>query len=122
MPNRRHVGVADFAVASTLFFSNAQAQDSTYSRGLNGWREQHLANFDHMPLTRLELVFLQCSRESSRRMLSFDEAVPCAIAWDALLRRRFDGKVEALLVWWRTRRDSLEDCRPSDETACNGGS
>jgi hypothetical protein len=33
------------------------------------------------------------------------EAVPCAMAWDALLKRQFGGNVEAFLAWWRAHRD-----------------
>ena len=119
MPTKRHVVASALLVALTPFVATAQAQGSTPSLGVFGWREQLLACFDRMPIARLETAFLRCSRESSRRMLSFDDAVPCGIAWDTLLRRSFDGNVEALLSWWRTRRDDPEGARPSGESVCD---
>lgn len=68
-------------------------------------REQWLASFDRMSEPVLAAAFLRCDREASVRMLSFEDGVRCAMAWDALLRRVFFGDVDALIAWWRAHRD-----------------
>jgi hypothetical protein len=55
--------------------------------------------------------FLACDRASSDRLMAMDEGARCAMAWDTLLRRRFDGNVTALLAWWRAERERR---RPTD--------
>jgi hypothetical protein len=81
---------------------HAQTVDATL--GVFAARERLLAHFDGLPEPHLKTVFLRCAEESSQRALGLEEAVPCAMAWDALLRRSFAGDVEALLGWWRTHR------------------
>jgi hypothetical protein len=100
-----HVGAV--ALTATLLGTSAlaQPQPSAAALGVLGERDQFLQVFDRMPRRDLEAVFLRCSRESSLRYMGFDQAVPCAMAWDALLRRGFDGHVDALLAWWRVHRD-----------------
>jgi hypothetical protein len=58
------------------------------------------------PLTEAELksAVLRCDQDSAQRMLSFVEAMPCFLAWDALLKRSFGGSVDALLAWWQANR------------------
>jgi hypothetical protein len=76
---------------------------SSQSQGMLGLLEQRdalLAHFDRLPEANLKAVFLSCSRESSRRVMSADEGALCAMAWDELLER-FGGNVDALLAWWR---------------------
>lgn len=68
-------------------------------------REQWLASFDRMPETALATAFLRCDREARVHMLSFEDGVRCAMAWDALLRRLFAGDVDALIAWWLVHRD-----------------
>jgi hypothetical protein len=68
-------------------------------------RAQWPASFDRMPEQALATAFLRCHREAQVRMLSFEDGVRCAMAWDALLRRVFAGNVDALLAWWRVHRD-----------------
>jgi hypothetical protein len=58
-----------------------------------------------MPQVRLEDVFLRCTHESSERLFGPEEAVPCAMAWDTLLKRQFSGNIDALLAWWRAHRE-----------------
>jgi hypothetical protein len=67
-------------------------------------RERMLAAFDQLPVPRLEVVFMECDRASSHRLMALDEGAYCAMAWDALLRRKFGGDVAALLTWWRAKR------------------
>jgi hypothetical protein len=100
------------ALAAALCIQAAAtpAPDSSLSFGPFAEREGLLAEFDRMPEADLEAYFLRCSRSSSQRMMGFDEAVPCAMSWDALLPRRFGGQVQALLDWWRVHRDDF----PSD--------
>lgn len=95
---------AMWAVTVAGLIGTAFAQDTTHAISLLGAREQLLATFDKMPETQLKALFLDCSRQSSERLLAVDEAVPCAMAWDALLRRGFNGDIDALLTWWRANR------------------
>ena len=67
-------------------------------------REQWLASFDRMPEPALASLFLRCDREARVRVLDFADGVRCAMAWDALLKRVFDGDVNALIAWWRAHR------------------
>jgi len=85
----------------------ATAQDATPVIVVPGARERLLATFHAMPDAPLRAMFLRCASDSSVRMLGLDEAVPCAMAWDALLRRGFNGDVNALLAWWRAHRDEV---------------
>jgi hypothetical protein len=69
-----------------------------------GQRDRMLMAFEQLPMSRLEGVFMACDQASSARMMGMDEGAQCAMAWDAMLRRRFQGDVEALLAWWRAER------------------
>lgn len=84
----------------------ANAQDDATLVAMLGAREQLVAAFDGMPQARLEELFLRCSKESSQSLLPLADAVPCAMAWDTLLRREFRGDIGALLAWWRAHRDN----------------
>ena len=85
----------------------AAAQDATPVVAMPGSRERLLAAFDAIADGPLRAMFLQCARDSSERMLGLDEAVPCAMAWDALLKRGFNGDIDALLAWWRAHRNDV---------------
>lgn len=89
-------------------FGIATAQDATPSLGLLGARERLPTVFDAMSEARLKAKFLRCDHDSSKRLLDLDEAVPCAMAWDALLKRQFGGDVAALLAWWRAHREEAD--------------
>jgi hypothetical protein len=69
-------------------------------------RDQWIATFEQLPEAKLRTIFLRCDRESREHLLQFDEAVMCAMAWDALLKRGFTHDVEAMLAWWRENRDA----------------
>jgi hypothetical protein len=81
------------------------AQESPVSLSALSAREQRLASLGRMPEAQLKAMFVRRDRESRHRMLDVDEGVQCAMAWDALFRRGFAGKVDALLAWWRISRD-----------------
>jgi hypothetical protein len=68
-------------------------------------RERLLAHFEIVDASRLKAVYLRCARESSQRLLDFDEATRCVIAGDVLNARLFGGDFNALLGWWRLHRD-----------------
>ncbi len=89
-------------------FGIATAQEAPRPVALLGAREPLLAVFDAMPEARLKATFLRCDQESSQRVLDLGEAVPCAMAWDTLLKREFGGDVDALLAWWRAHRDQAD--------------
>ena len=67
------------------------------------------ARYEQMPEGHLKLLFLRCSREASRRMLSLDEGALCSAAQDVLKKRSFGGDFNALLSWWRLHRDDPMD-------------
>ncbi len=98
-----NVPVKDGAVTDTTRIERVAPTIKALSD--QGARVALLAHFERLPETHLKAVFLHCAHESSRRMFDLDEAVPCAMAWDALLKRGFAGNVEALLAWWRAQRD-----------------
>ena len=81
--------------------AGARAQEADIS--VLAGREQILAAYDRMPRAQIERVFMRCDASSRDTMLGFEEGVVCAMAWDALLKREFDGDVEALLAWWRAQ-------------------
>lgn len=78
-------------------------------------REQWVAAFEQLPEARLRAFFLRCDRESREHLLPLDDAVQCAMAWDALLKRGFANDVNALLAWWREHRDltTTQSTQPS---------
>jgi hypothetical protein len=98
---RPALAVALLASASGLGAQNLVSGDSAIAA-----REHWLASYDRLPEPALAEAFLRCDREARVRMLSFEDGVRCAMAWDALLRRVFVGDVDALIAWWRIRRDS----------------
>lgn len=67
-------------------------------------RVQSIAAFERMPRPSLQAFFLRCDAESRESLLALDDAVRCAMAWDALLKRDFKGDVHSLLAWWREHR------------------
>ncbi len=67
-------------------------------------RVQWIAAFEGMPQAALHAYFLRCEAASRGGLLVLDDAIRCAMAWDALLKRDFNGDVEGLLAWWRKNR------------------
>jgi hypothetical protein len=104
----RFKALAICALAAAGPFGTTRAQDATPVVQLLGAREPLLAAFDAMPEARLKATFLRCDRESRQRVLSLDEAAPCSIAWDTLLKREYGGNLESLLAWWRAHRDDVD--------------
>jgi len=96
-----------FLAAALPFASHAQEAPSMTA--VLAQREEMIAAFEAMPQAPLQRLFLRCARESSERLFDVGEAVPCAMAWDALLKRGFDGNVDGLLAWWRAHRDQPPD-------------
>jgi len=68
-------------------------------------RERLAARFERVAEADLKTLYLRCARESSRRLLGFDEAALCSTAGEALKARSFGGDFNALLAWWRLHRD-----------------
>jgi hypothetical protein len=60
--------------------------------------------FAQLSSTCLKDLYLQCSRESSQRLLGFGEATWCSFGHEALLKNEFDGDFNALLAWWQAHR------------------
>lgn len=94
--------MAGAVLAWTL--SLAQAAEPTL--GVLSHRAQWIAAFEQLPEARLRTYFLRCDHESREHLLQYDDAVRCAMAWDALLKRGFANDVHALLAWWREQRVS----------------
>lgn len=105
MTIRFHTAKAALIAALLGPVTVVSAQESPVSLSTFSAREQRLASLGRMPEAQLKAMFVRCDRESRHRMLDFDEGLQCAMAWDALLRRGFAGKVDALLAWWRISRD-----------------
>ena len=105
------------ATVLALPIASAQAQDAAR---VFAWREELLARLDGMALPHLQAQFLRCSKEASERMFDMAEAVPCAMAWDALLKRQFGGNVQALLVWWRVHRDDPDALPTTTDVSAAG--
>ena len=72
-------------------------------------REQWVARAERVAEAELKATYLRCARESSRRLLGFDEAALCTIVGEALKARSFGGDFNALLAWWRVHRDDHFD-------------
>ncbi|HEU0204585.1 MAG TPA: hypothetical protein VFR86_29590 [Burkholderiaceae bacterium] len=70
-----------------------------------GAAEPLQAHFERIPEQQLKGVVLNCAREAATRVLGYDEAIPCSIAWETLKRRSFGGDFTALLAWWQAHRD-----------------
>lgn len=100
---KRCVTLMAGAVLACPTVSLAQAAEPAL--GVFNHREQRVAVFEQLPETRLRAFFLRCDRDSREHLLPLDDAVQCAMAWDALLKRGFANDVNALLAWWREQRD-----------------
>lgn len=107
MATRFHAATAALTIAMLGFPADSQAEESIPVLSLFAAREELLASFERMPEPQLKTLFLLCSRESSQRMLDFDDAVRCTMTQDALLVRSFRGNFNALLAWWRAHRDDI---------------
>ena len=92
--------------------------------GLSTWRDfgQLRTHVEHLPESDLERLFLLCSRESSQRLMGFDEAALCSVGFEALKKRKFGGDFDAMVAWWRLHRDERPDvpARPAAEAHRNG--
>lgn len=88
-------------IACVVLPAAAGADDLPPWDGLN----QSRAHFERLPERDLERLFLRCDRESSQRLLDFDEAALCSTGFEALKKRKFGGNFDAMLTWWRLRRD-----------------
>lgn len=97
---RRWIGLASVALAAA-----ARADD------LPAWRDldQLRVHFERLSEPDLERLFLRCSRESSQRLMGFDEAAVCSTGFEALKKRKFGGDFSAMLAWWRLHRDQGQD-------------
>lgn len=102
---RSHAAAGAMATAMLGLASASQAEDSVSTLSVLTARESFLAAFESMPEPQLKKYFLMCSRESSQRMLDFDDAVRCSMANDALLKRSFGGDFGELISWWRIHRN-----------------
>lgn len=99
-----------FGIAFTVLAASAAADDLSTWRDLDRLR----ANFERLPERDLERLFLRCSRESSQRLIGFDEAALCSVGFEALKKRKFGGDFAALLAWWKLHRDEPElDAAPA---------
>lgn len=104
---------ASLAAACALVSAAALGQTLT---GASAWsdRERLFAHFERATEGHLKALYLRCARDSSERLLSFDEAARCSIAGEALKARSFGGDFNALLAWWLQHRDDPLD-EPTDE-------
>lgn len=102
--------LADAILAAACALVSAAALGQTL-HGASGWsdRERLLAHFDRAAEADLKAVYLHCARQSSQRLLGFDEATRCTIAGEALKAHHFGGDFNALLAWWRQHRDDPVD-------------
>lgn len=91
--------------ACVLLAAAAGADDLSTWRDIDRLR----AHSERMSERDLEHLFLRCSRESSQRLMGFDEAAVCSTGFEALKKRKFDGDFNALLAWWRLHRDQGPD-------------
>lgn len=107
---RRWVGAA-----CVLLATSAGADD------LFAWRDldQLRAHFERLPERELERSFLRCARESSQRLMGFDDAALCSAGFEALKKRKFGGDFDALLAWWRLHRDERPDAPASPAAAAS---
>ena len=99
---------AAIALGCCAMWSAAHAQAPHADINVLAGRDQLLAVYDRMPRAHMERMFMRCDTESSQSMLGLQEGVLCAMVWDALLKRGFDGDVQALLVWWRAQREAQQ--------------
>ena len=92
-------GVA-IACSTAAFGQTVQTTMSVFTE-----RVQWIAAFERMPRASRQAFFLRCDAASREHLLALDDAVRCAMAWDALLKQDFNGDVNGLLAWWREHRD-----------------
>jgi hypothetical protein len=104
MDSRFFAAALAAALSAAVSFGAAAAERDDVATGGLGQRDVLIAAFDRLPLSRLEAYFMACDRAASDRLMAMDEGARCAMAWDTLLRRRFDGNVTALLAWWRAEK------------------
>ncbi len=78
-------------------------------------RDPVSARFERLSDAQLKALFLRCSREATQRLLGLAEGALCSSAGDVLKERIFGGDFNALLAWWRTRRDDPTDPAPAPE-------
>ena len=69
-----------------------------------GPSRQTTVHLEKIPDTTLKAIYLSCTRVSSQRLLSQDEAFYCSSTADILMRRSFGGDFNALVAWWRQHR------------------
>lgn len=98
-----------FAAITGLLLSAAAFGQTLPEAAVWGDRERLLAGVERVAEADLKALYLRCVRESSRRLLGFDEATLCSIVSEALKARSFGGDFNALLAWWRLHRDDHHD-------------
>lgn len=98
MPKRLFMAVCSLLL-STAVFTHAAEVPVVEAGGLVGARFEGISDAD------LKAYFLRCSGEAAQRMLGFSEGAQCSSAQDALKARVFGGDFNALLAWWRSRRE-----------------
>lgn len=64
-----------------------------------------LAQYERLPRSCLDEIFVACSTASSRHLLDLGSAAVCSFGYEALLRQGFGGNFRALLAWWRSQRN-----------------
>jgi hypothetical protein len=57
------------------------------------------------PLAELERAFWRCDYEATQSPIDVGAAAMCSEVAETFKARRFAGDFEALLAWWRERRD-----------------
>jgi len=115
MTQRPFLICAGASLAAVCALVSAPALGQTPS-GASTWsdRDRLFAHFELVEEINLKAVYLRCSRESSQRLLGFDEAARCSIAGEVLKVRGFGGDFGALLAWWLKHRDDRID-EPNNE-------
>jgi hypothetical protein len=96
--NSKHFTACMLAVACLA--ASARANE------LSVWthRGEIKAQLERAAERELKSLFLACSRESSNRVLAFEEMARCSMASEVLKDRFFGGDFHALLAWWRENR------------------
>ena len=67
-------------------------------------RKDELARLQQQPDHCLKTVFMRCSLASEQRLLETETAFACSMAYEALLKKSFEGDFKALLAWWQSTR------------------
>lgn len=63
-----------------------------------------LAQYERLPRSCLDEIFVACTAASSQSLLDPGSAAVCSFGYEALLRQGFAGNFRALLAWWRSQR------------------